>query len=83
MVGQAPPYITLDDSFDPNDVVPINTLQGDVNDPNALIFPTHMFGGLQPYDANTNSLVVPNLFPTNPETAFWKNWDWAWASFLR
>jgi len=72
-------YITLDDTFDPNDVVAINTLVGDVNDPNALIFPTHMFGGLQPYDANTNSLVVPNLFPTNPETAFWKNWDWAKA----
>jgi octaheme c-type cytochrome (tetrathionate reductase family) len=72
-------YITLDDSFDPNDVVAINTLQGDVNDPNAVIFPTHMFGGYQPYDAVTNSLVVPNLFPTNPETAFWKNWDWAKA----
>ncbi len=72
-------YITLDDTFDPNEVVPINSLQGDLNDPNALIFPTHMFGGLQPYDANTNSLVVPNLFPTNPETAFWKNWDWAKA----
>jgi hypothetical protein len=38
-----------------------------------------MFGGFQPYDAGTNSLVVPNLFPTNPETAYWKNWDWAKA----
>jgi octaheme c-type cytochrome (tetrathionate reductase family) len=72
-------YITLDDTFDPNDIVAINTLQGDIDDPNAVIFPTHMFGGFQPYDAGTNSLVVPNLFPTNPETAFWKNWDWAKA----
>jgi octaheme c-type cytochrome (tetrathionate reductase family) len=69
-------YITLDDTFDPNSVVAINTLNGDINDPNAVIFPTHKIGGMQPYDAVTNSLVVPNLFPTNPETAFWKNWDW-------
>ena len=72
-------YITLDDTFDPNAVVAINRLNGDIGDPNAVIFPVHMFGGLQPYDAGTNSLVVPNLFPTNPETAFWKNWDWGKA----
>ncbi|MCP4453620.1 MAG: tetrathionate reductase family octaheme c-type cytochrome [Planctomycetes bacterium] len=72
-------YITLNDSFDPNSVVPINTLHGSADDPNALIFPVHTFGGKQPFDANTNSLVVPNLFPTNPETAYWKNWDWAKA----
>ncbi len=72
-------YITLDDTFDPNAVVAINHLSGDIGDPNAVIFPVHMFGGLQPYDTGTNSLVVPNLFPTNPETAFWKNWDWAKA----
>ncbi|MHC4518934.1 MAG: tetrathionate reductase family octaheme c-type cytochrome [Planctomycetota bacterium] len=72
-------YITLDDTFDPNDIVPINDLQGDINDPNALIFPVHAFYGMQPYDAGSNRLVVPNLFPTNPETAYWKNWDWAKA----
>jgi hypothetical protein len=72
-------YITLDDTFDPNDVVAINTPQGDINDPNALIFPMHLFYGMQPYDAGTNRLAVPNLFPTNPETAYWKNWDWAKA----
>jgi hypothetical protein len=69
-------YITLDDTFDPNSVVAINTMNGDINDPNAVIFPTHKIGGMQPYDAVANSLVVPNLFPTNPETAYWKNWDW-------
>ena len=72
-------YVTLDDTFDPNGVVKINALHGDMDDPNAVIFPVHMFGGLQPYDAVTNSLVVPNLFPTNPETAYWKNWDWSKA----
>jgi len=72
-------YVTLDDTFDPNGVVAINTFKGGIDDPNSLIFPVHMFGGLQPYDAVTNTLVVPNLFPTNPETAYWKNWDWAKA----
>jgi octaheme c-type cytochrome (tetrathionate reductase family) len=72
-------YITLDDTFDPNNVVVINTLVGDIDDPNAVIFPTHMFRGMQPYDAGMNTLVVPNLFPTNPETAYWKNWDWTKA----
>ena len=72
-------YITLDDTFDPNSVVAINTMNGDINDLNAVIFPTHKIGGMQPYDAVTNSLVVPNLFPTNPETAYWKNWDWGKA----
>jgi len=72
-------YVTLDDSFDPNSVVSINTMHGEPNDPNSLIFPFHTFGGKQPYDANSNSLVVPNLFPTNPATAYWKNWDWAKA----
>ena len=72
-------YITLDDTFDPNSIVAINTLNGDIDDPNAVIFPTHKLGGMQPYDAVANSLVVPNLFPTNPETAYWKNWDWAKA----
>ena len=72
-------YVTLDDTFDPNGIVAINTMKGDIDDPNAVIFPAHVFRGMQPYDAGTHSLVVPNLFPTNPETAYWKNWDWAKA----
>jgi octaheme c-type cytochrome (tetrathionate reductase family) len=72
-------YVTLDDTFDPNEIVAINSLHGDIEDPNALIFPVHAFYGMQPFDAGTNRLVVPNLFPTNPETAYWKNWDWAKA----
>lgn len=69
-------YITLDDTFDPETVVPINVMHGDKEDETALIFPMKSFYAIQPYDAVTSSLVVPNLFPTNPETAYWKNWDW-------
>jgi octaheme c-type cytochrome (tetrathionate reductase family) len=73
-------YITLDDTVDPNGVTAINTLHGDIDDPNALIFPMHVFEGMQPYDAGTNTLVVPNLYPTtNPQAAYWKNWDWVKA----
>ncbi|MBT3224617.1 MAG: tetrathionate reductase family octaheme c-type cytochrome, partial [Proteobacteria bacterium] len=73
-------FITLDDTFDPETIVPINVLHGDKDDETALIFPMKSFYAIQPYDAGTNSLVVLNLFPTNPETAYWKNWDWALAA---
>lgn len=72
-------YITLDDTFDPNEIVPINRFLGDMDDPNAMIIPVRSFAGMQPYDAVTNQLVVPNLFPTDPNRAYWKNWDWAKA----
>ncbi len=73
-------FITLDDEFDPETVVPINVLGGDRADETAVIFPMKSFYAIQPFDAGTNKLVVPNLFPTNPETAYWKNWDWALAA---
>ncbi|MBT3224639.1 MAG: hypothetical protein HN348_36690, partial [Proteobacteria bacterium] len=73
-------FITLDDEFDPETVVAINQLHGDKDDETALIFPMKVFYAVQPFDAGTNKLVVPNLFPTNPETAYWKNWDWALAA---
>lgn len=72
-------YITLDDEIDPNGIAAINTMVGDKDDPDSVIFPIRSFTGMQPYDAGTNKLVVPNLFPTNPATAYWKNWDWAKA----
>jgi octaheme c-type cytochrome (tetrathionate reductase family) len=73
-------WITLDDELAAEGYTPINMLHGDVNDENALIFPMKSFYAVQPADAGTNKLVVPNLFPTNPETAYWKNWDWALAA---
>jgi octaheme c-type cytochrome (tetrathionate reductase family) len=69
-------WITLDDELAAEGYTPINMLHGDVNDENALIFPVKSFYAIQPADAGTNKLAVPNLFPTNPETAYWKNWDW-------
>jgi octaheme c-type cytochrome (tetrathionate reductase family) len=69
-------WITLDDELTAEGYTPINMLHGDVNDENALIFPMKSFYAVQPADAGTNKLAVPNLFPTNPETAYWKNWDW-------
>ncbi len=73
-------YITLDDTFDPETVVPINTMHGERADETAVIFPMKSFYAIQPYDAATNALVIPNLFPTNPETAYWANWDWNLAA---
>ena len=72
-------YVTLDDTFAPGEVVPINVLEGDVNDPTAFIFPVKRFTGIQPYDAGAGTLAIPNLFPYPKETdngAFWKSYDW-------
>jgi octaheme c-type cytochrome (tetrathionate reductase family) len=69
-------WITLDDELLGEGNTPINLPHGDLHDESALIFPMKVFYAIQPADAGTNKLVVPNLFPTNPETAYWKNWDW-------
>jgi octaheme c-type cytochrome (tetrathionate reductase family) len=69
-------WITLDDQLATDGDTPINMPHGDIDDETALIFPMKSFYAVQPADAGTNTLAVPNLFPTNPETAYWKNWDW-------
>jgi hypothetical protein len=73
-------WITLDDELATEGHTPINMPNGDINDESALIFPMKAFYAVQPADVGTNKLVVPNLFPTNPETAYWKNWDWNLAA---
>ena len=71
-------YVTLEDSFAPEDLVLINELHGARTDENARIFPVKVFDGIQPYDAGTGKLAVPHLFGPD-ENAYWKNWDWAKA----
>lgn len=71
-------YVTLEDTFAPNDLVLINDLHGDRTDTDARIFPVKVFDGVQPYDAGTGTLAVPHLFGGD-ENAYWKNWDWAKA----
>jgi octaheme c-type cytochrome (tetrathionate reductase family) len=65
----------VDDVIDPTKVVKINTLYGDINDPNARIMPVKRFKGVQPYDPERNTLVVPHLFGADTN-AYWKTFNW-------
>jgi len=51
--------------------------QGDVNDPEAMIYPFKKMVGNQPYDTDDNQILVPHLFGMgggpNP---FWVSYDW-------
>jgi octaheme c-type cytochrome (tetrathionate reductase family) len=68
-------HIELSDPVDPEGVTNINTLQGDISDPDARIWPVKEFSGIQMYDSVNNTLVVPHLFGPD-ENAYWKSWDW-------
>lgn len=74
-------YATLDDTFEADQLITINELEGDLFDAEALIFPVKRFVGIQPYDTSSGNLVIPNLFP-NPSPAddpdaYWVSYDWA------
>ncbi len=71
-------YVTIDEPFDPAQVLRITALQGSVSDPKARIYPVKRFTGVQPYDAGLKTLAVPHLFPrnTNDFDAYWKTYDW-------
>ncbi len=51
---------------------------GDMEDPNAKIWPVKRFVGNQPYDSGFNTLALPHLFGKD-DTAYWKNFDWGKA----
>ncbi len=76
-------HVTIGDApVNPNGITPINTFYGGPND--GKIFPVKRFMAIQPYDAGTNQLAVPNLFPggTNGAedktagNAYWAGYNW-------
>jgi octaheme c-type cytochrome (tetrathionate reductase family) len=71
-------YVLLTDEINPEEVVRINSPDGDMSDPNARIYPFKVHRGLTPYDVENKTMVVPHLFPLDSEdkTAYWKNFDW-------
>ncbi len=72
-------YMTIGEKIDDTqEVVTLNPIGGSPNDPNARIWPMKLFQGMQPYDPVNKVLVVPNLFPSNPDDkeAYWKSYDW-------
>lgn len=71
-------YTTLDDIVNPAEIVTINHLLGDPTNTVARIMPVKRFLGHQPYDAGSNILAVPHLFPSSPTDtdAYWKGYNW-------
>ena len=63
----------LGDKIDPNHVTYINKPAGNINDPNAKIFPFKVHIAKQPYDTVNNYLLQPI---TSGEGGFWTNFVW-------
>ena len=68
-------YVLVSDTIDPSQVVSVNSFIGDINDPNAKIWPVKRFTGKQPYDSVNNVLAIPHLFGSD-DAAYWKSFDW-------
>ncbi len=63
----------LGDKIDPTKPTMINLPAGDIDDPNALIFPFKIHVAKQPYDTVNNYLLQPL---TAREDGFWSTFDW-------
>ncbi len=72
-------YYQMGDKIDPNEVVQLNSLLGNIKDPKSKITPFKVMRGKQIYDAGNNYLVVPKLFGKG---GYWKTFDWNAAAEL-
>lgn len=72
-------YLFAGDKIDPSKIVALNSLQGDIKDPNAKITPFKLMKGKQIYDTKHNYLIIPKLFGPG---GYWKTFDWNAASKL-
>lgn len=76
--GQAD-YYQIGDKVDPEKVVQINSLSGNIKDSQAKITPFKLMRGKQIYDSENNYLITPKLF--GPD-GYWTTFDWISASEL-
>ncbi len=60
-------------------VVRLNVPQGDAGDPRARIWPVKVHRGVQPYDTENKTLVIPKLFGPPGSGAYWSEYDWGKA----
>lgn len=68
-------YVRMGETIDPSDTVTINTPSGDVDDPDARIWPFKVMRSRQPYDVGHSVLALPHVFGKD-DTSFWNNFDW-------
>jgi octaheme c-type cytochrome (tetrathionate reductase family) len=63
----------LGDEIDPEQVILLNPIDGNIRDPNAKIFPFKVHRARQPYDTVNHYLLQPKTFG---EGGFWIEFDW-------
>ncbi|WP_246585358.1 tetrathionate reductase family octaheme c-type cytochrome [Thiorhodospira sibirica] len=71
-------YTLLDEPIDPQHVVDVNYPLGDFASPDVRIWPFKIMYGRQPFDAVNQTLVVAQLFGSDPN-AYWQGYDWVRA----
>ncbi len=76
--GQAD-YYQFGEKIDPEKVVELNRLTGNISDEKAKITPFKVMRGKQIYDSQNLYLITPKLFG---EDGYWKTYDWDSASAL-
>lgn len=76
--GLAYRYI-MGDKIDPSQPTLLNPPAGDINDPNAKIYPFKIHRAKQPYDTVNNILLQPR---TAGEGGFWDTFDWESALLM-
>lgn len=74
--GQAD-YYQAGDKIDPENLVEINKLSGNIYDENAKITPFKLMRGKQIYDSKNHYLITPKMFG---EGGYWTTFDWDEAS---
>lgn len=72
-------YYMAGDKINPDEVVYLNKINGDISDKNSKIAPFKKMTGKQPYDKVNNTIIIPKLFGKD---GFWKTFDWTKASEL-
>jgi len=63
----------IGDRFDPSKELELNPPAGDINDPNAKIFPFKIHHATQPYDKKYNILLTPHTYGPG---GYWSDFDW-------
>ncbi|OQY28500.1 MAG: hypothetical protein B6244_07045 [Candidatus Cloacimonetes bacterium 4572_55] len=69
-------YYRLGDKIDPQSIVTLNRLRGDVSEATAKIYPFKLMRGKQIYDTEHSRLIVPKLFDKEGKNSFWSSFDW-------
>lgn len=72
-------YTLPEETFDPDEIVPVNWIHGAPDDGESRIWPFKLMEGRQVYDAGNNKLAVAHVWGPTTDTALWTNFDWAKA----